>query len=159
MLDVSRLRARPLLHVLFGAAGLVVVLAAVVPHWSELGHVLSGQERAAPNGVCLSGYEPSTDGTTCHTAAWVRIAEIAGVVVLLNGAVLAWVAYKSQRERSRRASAMRQDWMVAGARARLDAKAAALHAATAEWVPPPSVVPPPILGPAEMVAPQRSVNN
>jgi hypothetical protein len=157
MLGVSRLRARPLLHVLMAAAGLVVVLAAVLPHWSELGHVLSAQERTASSGVCLSGYEPSADGTTCHTAAWVRVAEIAGVFVLVNGAVLAWVAYKSQRERSLRASAMRQDWLVARARARLDAKAAAAHAASTHWEPPASVVPPPILGPAEMVSPQRPV--
>ena len=158
MLVVSNVRARPLLHVLLAAAGLIVVLAAAVPHWSELGHVLSGRERAVGNGACLSGYEPSADGTSCHTAAWVRVAGIAGVVVLLNGAVLGWVAYKAQRERSRRASAMRQDWLVVRAQTRLNAKAAAAHAAAASWAPSPSVVPPPILGPAEMVPPQAKVN-
>ena len=158
MQDVSKLRARPLLHVLLAGVGLVVVLAAVVPHWSELGHVLSGQERAEGNGACLSGYEASADGTTCHTATWVQVAEIAGVFVLLNGAVLGWVAYKSQRERSRRASALRQDWLVARAQARLNAKAAAAHAVTANWVPAATVVPPPVLGPAEMVRPETPVS-
>jgi len=158
MQDVSKVRARPLLHVLLAGVGLVVVLAAVVPHWGELSHVLSGEERVEGNGACVSGYEASAAGTACHTATWVRVAEIAGVFVLLNGAVLGWVAYKSQRERSRRASAQRQDWLVARAEARLNAKAAAAHAATANWMPAPSVVPPPVLGPAEMVRPETPVN-
>ena len=163
---MSRLWARPFLHVLLAVAGLVVVLGAVVPHWSELGHVLSGREHAEGTSGCLSGYEASADGTTCHTAGWVRVAEWGTVFVLLNGAVLGWFAHRSQRARSRQASAMRQDWLVARSQARLNAKAAAIHATavhatavpatTASWVPvpAPSVVPPPILGPVEMVRPQ-----
>jgi hypothetical protein len=135
---VSRSRVKPLLHVLLAAAGLVVVLAAVVPHWSDIGSDLDG------------------------SASWVRIAECALVFVGLNLAVLGWVAYKSQRARSRRASAMRQDWLVARAEARLNAKSVAAHAAAASWVPAPApvrtAVPPPILGPAEMVGQRPPVS-
>jgi hypothetical protein len=147
---VVKLRAHPVLHTVLAAIGLVVVLAAAVPHWSELGHVLSGQEKVEGETGCLSGYEASADGTTCHLAGWVRVAQAGTIFVLLNGAVLVWVAYKAQRERSRRASAMRQDWMVARAQARLNAKAAAAHAAAASWVPEPAPISI-VATPAEMV--------
>jgi hypothetical protein len=139
MHPMSRFRAKPMLHVVLAAAGLVVVLAAVVPHWADLGRVVDGRDDV-------------------HGAVWYRVAEAATIFALLNAAVLVLVGYKSQRARSRRASAMRQDWLVARAEARLNAKSAAAHAATASWVPAPAPVtrsvPPPILGPAEMVGPQ-----
>jgi SLT domain-containing protein len=150
-MHVVKLRAHPVFHAVLAAIGLVVVLAAVVPHWSELGHVLSGQDQVNGETGCLSGYEASSDGTSCHAAGWVRVAEAGAVFVLLNGAVLGWVAYKVQRERSRRASAMRQDWMVARAQARLNAKAAAAHAAATTWMPEPAPIPI-VASPAEMVS-------
>ena len=155
---MPKTRVKPVLHALLVAAGLVVLLATVVPHWSELGHVLSGRERVDGPTGCVSGYDASADGRSCHTATWVRVAEGATVFVLLNAAALGWVALKAHRVRSRRASAMRQDWMVARAEARLNAKAAAAHAAAARWVPPAKPVPPPILGPAEMVGPYPPAN-
>jgi hypothetical protein len=128
-----------MLHVVLAAAGLVVLLAAVVPHWAHLGRLLDG--RADVRG-----------------AVWYWVAGAAAIFVLLNAAVLVLVCYKSQRARSRRATAMRQDWLVARAEARLNAKSAAAHAAMANWVPAPApvtrTVPPPILGPAEMVGPR-----
>ncbi len=137
---MPRSRVKPVLHLMLAAVGLIVVLAAVLPHWSELGHVLTGRDKVDGTTGCLSGYDASADGTSCHAAAWVRVAEAGAIFVLLNGVVLGWVAYRMQRERSRRASAMRQDWLVARSQARLNAKAAAAHAATASWVAAPAPV-------------------
>jgi hypothetical protein len=117
---VVRFRVKPVLHLVLAAVGLVVVVAAVVPRWSELGDVLTGRDK--------------------DDAGWVRVAEAGAVFFLVNGAVLGWAACKSQRARSRRASAMRQDWLVARAQARLNVKAAAAHAAAANWTPAPAPV-------------------
>jgi hypothetical protein len=118
---VLRLRAKPVVHAVLAVVGLLVVLVSVGPHGTELGEVLSGEENA--------------DGT----AGWLLLAEFAAVFALVNAAVLGLALYRSHRARSRQASARRQDWMVARAEARLNAKAAAAHAAAANWRPATAV--------------------
>jgi hypothetical protein len=132
---VLRFRVKTLLHMVLAAVGLAVAVAALAPHWSELGDVLSGQDKG--------------DGPT----TWMPMVALGAVVFVLNGAVLGWAAYKSHLARSRRASAMRQDWMVVRAQARLNAKAAAAHAAAASWMPATAQVPT-VHASAEMVGPQ-----